>query len=265
MVHDDTSLEAVKLFLEKGADVNVKDNKGETPLFRCWGKEVTRLFLEHGAEVNIKNDAGETPLHLSIDENTKVLIEYGADVNAKNARGETPIFNLYGNSEKAKLLIAAGAEVNIKNDRGETPLERAGNLEVAKVLIENGAEITENEFHYAILMDEPEKIKKFIAEGVDLNKPSEDFMPLEYAAFTGNIEIAQLLLDNGADIAVSRPLFMAIAYNRLEMAEFLIKNGADVNGRDDFQGYTPLDVAKSEEMKKLLVKYGAKNSGIPIF
>jgi len=49
------------------------------------------------------------------------------------------------------------------------------------------------------------------------------------------------------------------------MVEFLLKNGADVNGRDDFQGYTPLDGAKSEEMKKLLIKYGGKRSGIPVF
>ena len=42
------------------------------------------------------------------------------------------------------------------------------------------------------------------------------------------------------------------------MLEILIANGADLNVKND-QGKTPLDYAKSEEIKELLILNGAKS------
>ena len=54
-----------------------------------------RLLLGHGAEVNIKNNNGETPIYFAISskrlENVVLLIKNGAYVNIKNNEGVSPL------------------------------------------------------------------------------------------------------------------------------------------------------------------------------
>ena len=57
--------------------------------------ETAKVLLEHDADVNAKNDKGDTPLHLSATfinvTVAELLIANGADVNAKNNDGHTPL------------------------------------------------------------------------------------------------------------------------------------------------------------------------------
>ncbi len=51
----------LKYFLEKGADVNIRDFQGNTPLFVAnfaANKEVTDLLLKFGADPTIRNNKG---------------------------------------------------------------------------------------------------------------------------------------------------------------------------------------------------------------
>jgi len=68
----------------------------DTPLH--WVKndaETAEVLLEGGAEVNARNNEGNTPLHEAATfgflETIKVLLEWGADVDAVNNGGYTPI------------------------------------------------------------------------------------------------------------------------------------------------------------------------------
>ena len=57
--------------------------------------EIVELFLKHGADVNAKDDAGETALmNAALIGRTKfaeILLKHGADVNAENYRGLTAL------------------------------------------------------------------------------------------------------------------------------------------------------------------------------
>ena len=70
-IHDAAALgniEAVKQFLDSGADVNAKDDKGGTPLHvAAWEghTEVAELFIAKGADMNAKMEDGDTPLDLA--------------------------------------------------------------------------------------------------------------------------------------------------------------------------------------------------------
>jgi len=80
------SIDAVRLFLEHGVDVNVRTNQGATALHGASAKgalEMVRMVLEHGANVQVKDDQGKTPHQLALEggrhEITKLLSEYGPE------------------------------------------------------------------------------------------------------------------------------------------------------------------------------------------
>jgi ankyrin repeat protein len=80
-----------KILIERGADVNIQDSEGNTPLMYASDIEIVKDLINHGAIVNEKNNDGETALMLKYrSENIeliKCLIENGADVNVKDHIG----------------------------------------------------------------------------------------------------------------------------------------------------------------------------------
>ena len=107
-------------------------------------KEEVERLIEQGADLNAKNDDGQTPLHLTIlnkraGQARWVLITQGADVNAKTNDGTTPLMMAaaQGIEYLAEVLLFNGADVDPKNDRGETALSLAkenGKTEIIELL-----------------------------------------------------------------------------------------------------------------------------------
>ena len=70
-------LAGVQAELDKGADVNAKDEQGYTPLHNAaWEghKEIAELFFAAGANVNAKNGLGFTPLHQAAASGHKEIV-----------------------------------------------------------------------------------------------------------------------------------------------------------------------------------------------
>lgn len=81
------------------------------------------------------------------------------------------------------------------------------------------------------------------------HNPLEGAYPLHWAAVKGHLEIAQILLNNGADIDIeaknkdgATPLHWAVYFQQKDMTSLLIKNGAAIN-KIDLNNGTPMDTA----------------------
>ena len=107
--------------------------------------EAIKVLLKEGADVNAKRDKdGRTPLHWAAwkgqVEAIKLLLKAGAKVNAKEKTGKTPLHSaaLKGQVEAIKVLLKAGAKVNARDKDGDTPLHWAawkGQVEAIKALL----------------------------------------------------------------------------------------------------------------------------------
>jgi cytochrome c len=111
-------LEAARLLVERGADVNAGSKLGDPPVMAAVAKgnlDLVALLLAKGADPN--RTGGElAPLHLSVKQGcldcVKALIAAGADVNARTTesvpRTTIHLARLYDYSEIADYLMAHG-------------------------------------------------------------------------------------------------------------------------------------------------------------
>ena len=131
--------EQVRAFLNRGADVNAPDGKGQfTPLHLVAisneNPEVIAVLLEAGADVNARGTGGFTALHFAASQNRNPeilerLLMAGADVNARLDYGDTPLHmavaSVQKNPEVLRVLLRSGADANVKNNLGQIPLDVA--------------------------------------------------------------------------------------------------------------------------------------------
>ena len=123
----DNNIEIMNLLIDNGADVK---NNNNILLFavKTGCIEAVQSLLEAGADINAKNDSGQTTLHIAARNGYKdvaeLLIDEGADINAKDNDGHTPLYIAVNNNYKvAELLINKGADSSIKTESGQTLLQ----------------------------------------------------------------------------------------------------------------------------------------------
>ncbi len=127
--------EVVKEILRYHPKLEIKDREGKTAMFAAGDYrykdedgarvECVRLLAKAGANVNARDNDGNTPLHETfLTDVEEELLKLGADVNARNRDGETPIFTTV-DDEAIPLFIEHGADLTIRNNKGQTVTEAA--------------------------------------------------------------------------------------------------------------------------------------------
>ena len=148
------NVEKFKLAIESGADVNVQNHRGDTPLI-CLSSgyrmniEMVDLLLTNNADPNLQDEDGETALHWAARGGYLIVVERlleseNIDINITNKYGGNALHSIFKDEESGtgnygsysgewfdnvepivKLLIEKGININETDEDGKTPLHLA--------------------------------------------------------------------------------------------------------------------------------------------
>jgi tankyrase len=215
-----------------------------------------------------KDKGGLVPLHNACSyghyEVTELLVRAGASVNVSDLWKFTPLHEAAakGKYDIVKLLLKHGADPSKKNRDGHTPLDlvRDGDQDIADLLRGDAA-----------LLDAAKKghlarVHKLVtSQNINCRDSlGRNSTPLHLASGYNNLDVAEYLLEHGADVNAQDkggliPLHNASSYGHLDVAALLIRFNTEVNATDRW-GFTPLHEAAQKgrtQLCALLLAHGA--------
>jgi len=278
MAAKEEQFDIVKYAVERGANVNITDTNGITPLMAIsinGNFEIFEYLMDQGIKVNKKGKNNYTSLIYATKNNhtdiAKSLIEHGADVNVVSGDQDTPIMwaSKHNNFEVVSLLLKHGAKksINVANKEGTTTaIWAAGNnnLRLLKLLKKYGADIHKKDNRGYVPMDfalqnNNEKMMLFLIEnGLNLEEKLAVVkeLPLIWFSYKNNFSLVKALVDRGANVNIKSsdgdtPLMFAVSNDNYEMVRYLINHGANVKVQNN-DGDTPVQLAGKNKNRKML-------------
>lgn len=136
----------VSLLISKDADVNAKNNNGQTALHFCASKnnlDIARTLLKEKASARIKDKRGQLPLHRAAAIGSVPMIKelLGAGkspLNATDVDGMTALHHAIaeGHGDAALLLLTSGAEFDKKDSNDQVALDLAPDEKTRKFILQ---------------------------------------------------------------------------------------------------------------------------------
>jgi uncharacterized protein len=255
-------LDVARLLVERGANLELADDNGVTPLldailnaslFRVsrTGKSshlaLANLLLDAGANVKATDWYGETPLWAAVDlrnlelgpadKATGIRDEAFALIERLLAAGADPNARTREFPHERRYLVAVVGSVAWVDLTGQTPFLRAaaaGDLRVMRLLLEHGADPN--------IATETGTTPLMVAAGVNW-AVAETFDEGPAAL----LEAVRLAHELGNDVNAQNSMGIAAIHGAAnrganEVIEYLAANGARLDSRDR-EGRTPLDWA----------------------
>jgi ankyrin repeat protein len=249
------TISLLNYLIDAGADVNVKNSLGETPLMWTANLQlledkpgITKEFIADLADVNLQNNIGDTYLHILIKNKDYMWIQkfldmFGSmiDTSIKNVEGWT-------------VLDTAKKTLQPESTRALERLKVIGlkdDVKTTDILGRTGLVL-------AIIRNDLAVARRQIEKGSDVNaKDKTRFAntPLHFAVTRhAHMEpFVELLVANRADVNFKNsygdmPLHYLVKFNlsspeRDKVARMLINAGADPLIKNN-RGKTPIDLAK---------------------
>ena len=252
---------AVRALLAAGVDVNAPQPDGATALHWAVHREddeTAEALIRAGADAGAANDLGVTPLLMACRRGQGALVvrllAAGADPNAGLPSGETPLMAAARAGSRAAVaaLLERGARVDAAEaTRGQTALMWAvanRHPAVTRTLLAHGADIAaRTRTRRRVYNMGGSRSAGSASRGIALEEVTEGGSnALLFAARSGDLESARLLVSAGADVHDTTAdgntaLAIAAHSGHGSLATFLLERGADPNAAP--LGYTPLHAA----------------------
>ncbi len=264
-------IELVGSLIAEGAGVNARTRDGMTPLHQAarWGqKAVAELLLAKDASVDARDVSGCTPLYYAVSrgkiEVAELLISKGAYIDATGKDGNALIFEAMSSDGMDSARSRRVAGLLVSNGADVSPVHWAafeGDVQKVKELLDQGVNVNSQNtrldggtpLYFAVTGTQEKVIRLLLARDADVNARTRGGETALHAAARCNstTDIAELLIDHGADVAfgaklwgkVDTALHAAAFKGHADMAKLLIANGGNVHALCGPVGFatTPLD------------------------
>jgi len=266
--------------------INTKEQKRQESLLHVATRnnqpDMAKLLIEKGLDINAKNNLGATPLLIAslngYVDLVKLLLSSGADLRITNNNGRSPVeYAAYGkNITVYKLFFEKDTTlVKHRSTDGATLLHwaaNAGDTVLFSFLLGKGLDIQSKAddgvsvVHWAYSGGNKTMLAYLSKKGLDFNIGSTaDYSPISAALYYKRKSSIEFLLENGFGInqkfqpGNNTLLIAACEANAPEVVTYLISKGADVNITND-QNLNALGLMipnKNMEMTELLYTNGA--------
>lgn len=219
------NLEMVKFLLQRGADIQVKYEFGESRAVHFAAQyghmEIVQFLVAQGAVLEQDPEVILPTAEYGHTEMVKYLVDKGIPVNTTDFKNEwTALLRAAwkDRTETVAYLVEHGADLEAITRfksvtlGGRTALVLAadnGNTEITKLLINAGANVEFKDkmkgrtaLVHAIEGEHPAVAKTLIEAGADVNTTEDEWgwTPLMFASHSGQSEIVEILLAAGADV-----------------------------------------------------------------
>jgi uncharacterized protein len=123
--------DAVKELLKTKINLNARDKYGETALGNTVSEDIAKMLVDAGADIELSDPHGTTPLMKWAGDNevgnVKVLIQGGAKIDRQDLDGRTALMYAInkGLDDPVEILLNAKANLSIRDNQGDTAFELA--------------------------------------------------------------------------------------------------------------------------------------------
>jgi len=234
----ENAIETANVLLALGADPNILDPQGISPLRVATTNEnldMAKILIEGGADLNdgslvdimeipykrfaFQHAASNYENQTTVEELTTLMIEMGVEVDAmseigiplfstgfvgeKGPEGESALYRaaLDDRLDDVEMLLEIGASPNALSKRGSTPLAAVLNVYAGfrPPNANNGDPVIEE----PTLEEKMPIVDLLFANGADVNTVAENGSTiLHQTASVGNDEVLELLLEKGIDLSL---------------------------------------------------------------
>ena len=223
LLSDDIDINKIQKYIEKGIDINKKDEKGRTILFMLSAKrkiDAIRVLLKNNANINIEDTYGRTVLDEAALRSDGIMLRFfldnGFDINRKNSAGRTLFQDvaLEGNYKIFQALMNYRPDFNIKDSYGKTVLFDAvegGDINILKDVVNNVDSLNILDENYqtalfkAVLKENIEIPKLLILNGINVNFLDKNGQNVLFNAIlqgASNIPIIELLMKKNLNLNI---------------------------------------------------------------